>query len=43
VPVLLGDGIRFFDHPGMTQPVPLRRIALAESGQPTDLRFAVKV
>jgi dihydrofolate reductase len=43
VPVLLGDGVRFFDHPGMTRPVPLRRTALAESGQLTDLRFAVKV
>jgi dihydrofolate reductase len=43
VPVLLGDGVRFFDHPGRTQPVSLRRTALAESGHLTDLRFAVKV
>jgi dihydrofolate reductase len=40
VPVLLGDGVRFFDRPGAPA-VPLRRVELAESGQLTDLRFAV--
>jgi dihydrofolate reductase len=41
VPVLLGEGIRFYDRPGTTQPVRLRRTAVAESGQLTDMRFAV--
>lgn len=41
VPVLLGDGVRFFDQPGMKERVQLRRTALAESGQLTDLRFTV--
>jgi dihydrofolate reductase len=41
VPVLVGAGIRFFDRPGSTQLVPLRRTAFAESGQLTDLRFDV--
>jgi dihydrofolate reductase len=41
VPVLLGEGIRFFDCPGTTQPVRLRRTAVAESGQLTDMRLAV--
>ena len=40
-PVLLGDGVRLFDRPGVTERVPLRRTELAESGQLTDLRFAV--
>jgi dihydrofolate reductase len=40
VPVLLGDGIRLFDTPGLG-PVALRRTAVGESGQITDLRFRV--
>jgi hypothetical protein len=40
VPVLLGDGVRLFDRPGLG-PVPLRRTELVESGQLTDMRFAV--
>jgi dihydrofolate reductase len=40
VPVLLGDGVRFFDRPGASG-IPLRRTELAESGQLTDIRFAV--
>jgi dihydrofolate reductase len=40
VPVLLGDGIRLFDTPGLG-PVALRRTAVGEFGQITDLRFRV--
>jgi dihydrofolate reductase len=36
-PVLLGDGVRMFAG----EPVALERVALAESGQLTDLRFRV--
>jgi dihydrofolate reductase len=39
-PVLLGDGIRLFTASD-GKPVALRRTALAESGQITDLRFSV--
>ena len=39
-PVLLGDGVRFFDHPGIAR-VQLERISVAQSGQLTDLRFHV--
>lgn len=39
-PVLLGDGIRLFAASD-SQPVALRRTALADSGQITDLRFSV--
>jgi dihydrofolate reductase len=39
-PVLLGDGIRLFGASD-GKPVALRRTALAESGQITDLRFSV--
>jgi dihydrofolate reductase len=41
VPVLLGDGVRFFDRAGSAEPMRLRRTEVAESGQLTDLRFAV--
>jgi dihydrofolate reductase len=37
-PVLLGDGVRLYEAPG-SQPVPLTRTTMAESGQITDLRF----
>jgi hypothetical protein len=40
VPVLLGDGVRFYDAPGVGQ-IPLERTAVAEPGQITDLRFRV--
>lgn len=40
VPVLLGDGVRFFGWPGASA-IPLRRTEVVESGQLTDLRFAV--
>jgi len=40
VPVLLGDGLRLFDKPG-SEPVPLERLSLGQSGQLTDLRFRV--
>jgi dihydrofolate reductase len=39
-PVLLGDGVRLFDHPG-SQQIKLDRTNVAESGQLTDLRFRV--
>jgi dihydrofolate reductase len=40
VPVLLGDGIRFFSSPGI-KPINLEKISVAESGSLTDLRFRV--
>jgi dihydrofolate reductase len=40
VPVLLGDGIRFFTSEG-TRPIKLEKLDVAESGQLTDLRFRV--
>jgi dihydrofolate reductase len=39
-PVLLGDGVRFFDRAG-GQPVKLEKIRAGESGALTDLRFRV--
>jgi dihydrofolate reductase len=39
-PLLLGDGVRLFGRPGARQ-VDLERTSVAESGQLTDLRFAV--
>ena len=39
-PVLLGDGVRFFDAPG-GEPVRLERTDARTSGQLTDLRFRV--
>lgn len=39
-PVLLGDGVRLFDHPGGTV-VKLRKTSVRENGQLTALRFAV--
>jgi dihydrofolate reductase len=39
-PVLLGDGVRFFDHP-RNQQVELEKTMVTESGQLTDLRFRV--
>jgi dihydrofolate reductase len=41
VPVLLGDGVRFFGDPGVGHRIPLRRTELVASGQLTDLRFTV--
>jgi hypothetical protein len=40
VPVLLGEGVRFYDAPGVGA-IRLERIAVAEPGQITDLRFRV--
>ena len=40
-PILLGDGIRLVEQPGIG-PVILERTTLAESGQITDLRFRVR-
>jgi dihydrofolate reductase len=40
-PVLLGEGVRLYDTPGIA-PVELRRTLVATSGQVTDLRFAVR-
>ena len=39
-PVLLGDGVRLFDRPRSGQ-IKLEKTSVAESGQLTDLRFAV--
>jgi dihydrofolate reductase len=39
-PVLLGDGVRLFDHPGGTN-VKLERISLTQSPQVTNLRLRV--
>jgi dihydrofolate reductase len=39
-PALLGDGVRFFDHPGVA-PVQLERVSVALSDQLTDLRFRI--
>jgi dihydrofolate reductase len=39
-PVLLGDGVRFFERHG-GEPIRLERIAVAEAGELTDLRFRV--
>ncbi|TDV47944.1 dihydrofolate reductase family protein [Actinophytocola oryzae] len=39
-PVLLGDGVRLFDHPGGTN-VKLERIAQTEAPRATNLRFRV--
>jgi dihydrofolate reductase len=39
-PVLLGDGVRFFERDG-GEPVRLEKLATSESGQLTDLRFRV--
>jgi dihydrofolate reductase len=39
-PVLLGDGVRFYDGHGATQ-IDLERIAVSEAGELTDLRFRV--
>jgi dihydrofolate reductase len=39
-PVLLGDGVRFYDGHGFPQ-VDLERVAVVEAGELTDLRFRV--
>jgi dihydrofolate reductase len=39
-PVLLGDGVRLFDHPGGTN-VRLERLGLGEAPQATNLHFRV--
>jgi dihydrofolate reductase len=40
-PVLLGDGVRFFEWPGAKHAVRLELTDVARSGQITDLRFRV--
>jgi hypothetical protein len=40
VPVLLGEGVRFYDAPGVGR-IRLERTGLAESKQITDLRFRI--
>jgi dihydrofolate reductase len=40
VPVLLGEGVRFYDVPGGGQ-ITLERTGLWDAGQITDLRFRV--
>jgi riboflavin biosynthesis pyrimidine reductase len=39
-PLLLGDGVRFLDLPGMAA-IKLEKTAVTESGKLTDLRFCV--
>lgn len=39
-PILLGDGVRFFGHPGAA-PVELETIAVSRAGQITNLRLRV--
>jgi len=40
-PVLLGDGVRFFNRPGAPDGVRLQTIDTARSGHVTDLQFRV--
>jgi dihydrofolate reductase len=40
LPVLLGDGVRFYDAPGLGQ-IPMERTLRSEAGQITDLRFRI--
>jgi dihydrofolate reductase len=40
MPVLLGDGLRLFDHLG-PEPIRLEKCGVTESGLRTDLRFRV--
>jgi dihydrofolate reductase len=40
-PILLGDGVRFFNWPGAPDSVRLETIDVARLGQLTDLRFRV--
>ncbi|MER6176957.1 hypothetical protein [Streptosporangium sp. NPDC001681] len=40
VPVMLGDGVRLFDHPGGTD-VKLERVELTEVPHATSIRFRV--
>jgi dihydrofolate reductase len=40
VPVLLGEGVRFYDSPGLRQ-IPMEKTLLLEAGQITDLRFRI--
>ena len=40
-PVLLGDGVRFFNSPGLPQGVRLQTVDVTRSGQLTNLRFRV--
>lgn len=40
VPVLLGDGVRFFDNLGL-EPIELERISVIEGAGVTHLRFRV--
>ncbi|MBO2454627.1 dihydrofolate reductase family protein [Actinomadura barringtoniae] len=39
IPILLGDGVRFFADAALAEPVRLERIECATSGQITDFRF----
>ena len=41
VPVLLGEGVRFFDHLGTTAPIELERTMVVEAPGVTHLRFRV--
>jgi dihydrofolate reductase len=40
-PLMLGDGVRLFDRPGSDR-VLLEKLAVAQSGRLTDIRFAVR-
>jgi dihydrofolate reductase len=40
-PVLLGDGVRLFDHPGGTN-VTLERVSVTEAPQATNVQFRVR-
>jgi dihydrofolate reductase len=40
-PLLLGDGVRFFSSPGLTNAVRLETIDVTRSGQLTNLKFRV--
>jgi dihydrofolate reductase len=40
-PVLLGDGVRFFDCPGLPEAVRLEATEVSRSGQLTNLQFRV--
>jgi dihydrofolate reductase len=40
VPILLGDGIRLFDHLG-TEPIELKRTEIVSTGEITSMRFRI--
>jgi len=41
VPILLGDGVRFFNCPGLSQGIRLEPLEVAQSGKLTNLWFRV--